>query len=109
MKVVCSLCKHESGGFCTKKGMSNKPPKISVNKRRVCHLYDEDARKVLTEYRKKESHLKNLEHLNFMRKKALKDHLRKNILEKINTDLSSGVENKDVKIDIKPEGDSDSE
>ncbi len=56
MKVQCSLCEFEVGGFCVKKKRRGKPIKIKTNKKRICDKYTEDGMRVFGQYRKKEAH-----------------------------------------------------
>ena len=60
LKVRCKLCEHEVGGYCQKKKQATKPVKVRLNKPRACSIYKEDALRVLTDYRKREAHKKNL-------------------------------------------------
>ncbi len=60
LKVRCKMCEHEVNGYCQKKRQATKPVKVRLNKPRSCSLYSEDALRVLTDYRKREAHKKNL-------------------------------------------------
>jgi hypothetical protein len=60
MRVTCNLCQFEKEGACIKKRQGGKPKKIKLTKRRTCKIYEEDAMKVFTQFRKKESHRANL-------------------------------------------------
>lgn len=54
MKVRCKFCSHESKGACTKKVRKGKPEIVKVNKPRTCNLYNEDAVRVLSDFRARE-------------------------------------------------------
>ena len=67
MRVKCSLCEFEKDGFCTKKRSGGKLAKVKINKRRTCSLYQEDAFRVLAQFRKKEKHLNNIKRLELLK------------------------------------------
>jgi hypothetical protein len=56
MRVTCKLCQFEKEGACTKKRQGGKPKKIKLSKRRTCNIYEEDAMKVFSQFRKREAH-----------------------------------------------------
>lgn len=82
MRVQCCLCEHEEGGFCFKKKRGGKPIKIKSGKRRTCVSYSEEAVRVLTDFRKRETHkatLRNQDKRRVLIEKAIEDAKQKGI------------------------------